>query len=154
MCHHMPPASLNDTANLPPLITSFRLSRSYTQVESGDRAGLIDQYFSQPRERLGEELLAHGNSAFERLSHLLADLDEPHPLVLTIVEDSPGTLSTVLAEFAASGVNLRSIQSVRAKDGSVRFHLCLDRPAEDPAVGEVGASLTAKGLIKLWDSSM
>jgi prephenate dehydrogenase len=123
-------------------------------VQAGDRTALIDNYFTKPRESLGTELLSDGNTDFERLSHLLADLDEPHPLVLTIVQDSPGTLSTVLAEFASNGVNLRSIQSVRAKDGSVRFHLCLDRPAEDPAVTKIGDELSKKGLIKLWDSSM
>lgn len=167
---------------------------------------------------------ASGNAAFERLSHLLADLDEPHPLVFKIVSDQPGTLADVLSRFAAAEVNLRAIQSVsltksftspnrfscfskmghavlnsrvrymrfdphpvclylrnticaqpypygcelcdqnaffdrgvgcglssqvRAKDGIIRFHLCLDRPAADPVITTVVDELTATGLIML-----
>jgi prephenate dehydratase len=73
--------------------------------------------------------------------------------VLTIVHDRPGTLTNVLAEFATRGINLQSIQSVRA-GSQLRFHICLDRPASDPAVQEVGRELHDKGLIKLFESSL
>lgn len=122
-------------------------------VASGDRAALISKFLAVPRAALGaadgNAALVSGNAAFERLSHLLADLDEPHPLVFKIVTDRPGTLAEVLSRFAAAEVNLTAIQSVRAKDGIIRFHLCLDRPAADPVITAVVDELTAAGIIML-----
>ena len=41
-------------------------------MEAGDREALIKQFMTEPREKLGAETLKEGNTAFERLSHLLA----------------------------------------------------------------------------------
>lgn len=143
-------------------------------VAAGDREGLVKTFFQVPREALGDKQLQEGNADFERLSNLLADLDQPHPLVITVVEDAPGTLTNVLTAFATKGINLQvgvlakllhgrctltqlplqSIQSVRARDGSLRFHICLDRPASNVEVQDVGRELHEKGLIELWDSSL
>ncbi len=116
-------------------------------VEAGDREALIAHFLQQPRATLGDAALAPGNAAFERLSHLLADLDEPHPLLIAITADRPGTLAEVLAAFAAAAINLRAIQSVRDASGGIRFHLCLDRDADDPQVQAVCARLRAAGVI-------
>eukprot|EP00037_Helgoeca_nana_P023587 m.245302 g.245302 ORF g.245302 m.245302 type:complete len:390 (+) comp26400_c0_seq4:1912-3081(+) len=123
-------------------------------VAAGDREGLIKQFFEIPRETLGRKQLQDGNADFERLANLLADLDRPHPLVITVVKNAPGTLTNVLAEFATNGINLQSIQSIIANDGQLRFHICLDRPSSNAEVQAVGRELTRKGLIRLWDSSL
>ena len=123
------------------------LDRLADCVERGDREALIADFLEGPRRALGAEVLEAGNEDFERLTHLLASLDEPHHLLLNVQQDQPGTLVAVLSLFAGAGVNLKSIQSVRSRDGQLRFHLNLDRPATDPDVVQLCAELEARSLI-------
>jgi hypothetical protein len=101
-------------------------------VAAGDREGLIKQFFEIPRETLGRKQLQDGNADFERLANLLADLDRPHPLVITVVKNAPGTLTNVLAEFATNGINLQ-VSDLRAMFvAGVQLDLCVLGPHPPP----------------------
>jgi hypothetical protein len=104
-------------------------------VAAGDREGLIKQFFEIPRETLGRKQLQDGNADFERLANLLADLDRPHPLVITVVKNAPGTLTNVLAEFATNGINLQ-VSDLRAMIvAGVQLDLCVLGPHLIPSFG-------------------
>ncbi|HUB88642.1 MAG TPA: prephenate dehydrogenase, partial [Dyella sp.] len=78
-------------------------------VRSGDDAArdeLRKKLLVQSRAYVGEQAVAEGSYAFERLGYLLADLHEPRYISVFLPLDRPGSLRTLLSVFEQRGINL------------------------------------------------
>jgi len=113
------------------------------QVRAGDstaRQQWRQQNVTVPAQALGNAELQDGNTRFEHLAYLLADLAEPNAVVMHLPKDEPGQLRQLLGAFAEAGVNLHSLHSSRDGQGRVLFRVGLDRSV---AAQEVCAAIAA-----------
>lgn len=102
-------------------------------VHQGDdaaRTRLRETLLDQSRVYMGEQAVAEGSYAFERLGYLLADLHEPRYLSVFLPLDRPGSLRTLLSVFEQRGINLDSIHSSRSADGELLFRIGLSRDCD------------------------
>ncbi|MDI1253264.1 prephenate dehydrogenase [Thermomonas sp.] len=90
------------------------------------RRNMRADFLVQPAQAFTGDSLAIRSHGFERLSYLLADLDDHRYLSVYLPEDRPGSLRALLEIFEALGVNLASIHSSRTPHGELHFRIGLD----------------------------
>jgi prephenate dehydrogenase len=102
-------------------------------VRSGDGAArdqLREQLLDRSREYVGQQSVAEGSYAFERLGYLLADLHEPRFISVFLPLDKPGSLRALLSVFEQRGINLDSIHSSRSAEGELLFRIGVSRDVD------------------------
>lgn len=122
-------------------------------VSAGDdaaRAGFRARFLEANREAWGDEALAEGNHAFERIGYLLADLTETPSVALHLPDDGAGALRALLEVFEQAGISLSSIHSSRTPAGEVHFRFGfpadVDRATLDAAVAAAESAGLARRL--------
>src|SRR5690606_3706302 len=97
------------------------LSELRALLRAGDDAARarFRDHFIGLREGFGEQALADGNHAYERIGYLLADLTGRRHASVYLPEDRPGSLRALLHVFERHGVSLESIHSSRTPAGEV-----------------------------------
>jgi prephenate dehydrogenase len=89
-----------------------------------------EQLLDRSRAYVGEQALADGSYAFERLGYLLADLREPRFISVFLPLDKPGSLRALLSVFEQRRINLDSIHSSRSAEGELLFRIGVGRDSD------------------------
>jgi prephenate dehydrogenase len=125
-------------------------------VRRGDDAArdqLRKQLLDQSRAYVGEQAVAEGSYAFERLGYLLADLHEPRFISVFLPLDRPGSLRALLSVFEQRGINLDSIHSSRSADGELLFRIGVSRDGDVEALREAVIAIEQDGIGRVVDAA-
>ncbi|MGY1519070.1 prephenate dehydrogenase [Luteimonas sp. A482] len=117
-------------------------------VRQGDDAARarFRERFLHSRDVFGEQALADGNYAYERVGYLLADLVTRRYASVHLPQDRPGSLRSLLHVFERHGVSLESIHSSRTPGGEVHFRIGFVRDTDPAALIAAVAEIDADGL--------
>lgn len=118
-------------------------------VRSGDdaaRAELREKLLAQSRAYVGEQAVAEGSYAFERLGYLLADLHEPRYISVFLPLDRPGSLRALLSVFEQRGINLDSIHSSRSAEGELLFRIGVARDTHTTVLRDAMSAIEHEGI--------
>lgn len=118
-------------------------------VRQGDDAArehMRETLLTQSRNYVGEQSVAEGSYAFERLGYLLADLREPHYLSVFLPLDRPGSLRALLSVFESRGINLDSIHSSRSAEGELLFRIGVGRDCDPAVLRAAMQAIEAQGI--------
>ena len=102
--------------------------------------------FLANRAAFGDDALADGNYAYERVGYLLADLTARRYASVHLPEDRPGSLRALLHVFERHGVSLESIHSSRTPGGEVHFRIGFVRDSTAQALEAAVAEIDASGI--------
>jgi prephenate dehydrogenase len=125
-------------------------------VRSGDDAArhqLREKLLTHSRAYVGEEAVAEGSYAFERLGYLLADLHEPCFISVFLPLDRPGSLRALLSVFEQRGINLDSIHSSRSADGELLFRIGVERHCDATALRDAMTAIEQEGIGRIVDAA-
>ena len=125
-------------------------------VRSGDDAArdeLREKLLVQSRAYVGEQAVAEGSYAFERMGYLLADLHEPRYISVFLPLDRPGSLRTLLSVFEQRGINLDSIHSSRSADGELLFRIGVARDTPAVALREAMSAIEREGIGRVVEAA-
>ncbi|MFC3650493.1 prephenate dehydrogenase [Dyella humi] len=125
-------------------------------VRSGDDAArdeLREKLLTQSRTYVGEQAVAEGSYAFERLGYLLADLHEPRYISVFLPLDRPGSLRTLLSVFEQRGINLDSIHSSRSAEGELLFRIGVARDTHATVLRDAMRAIEHEGIGRVVDAA-
>ena len=125
-------------------------------VRRGDDAArdqLRKQLLDQSRAYVGEQAVAEGSYAFERLGYLLADLHEPRFISVFLPLDQPGSLRALLSVFEQRGINLDSIHSSRSADGELLFRIGVSRDGDAAVLREAVHAIEQDGIGRVVEAA-
>ena len=125
-----------------------QLSELRDLVRQGDdqaRARFRER-FLHSRAIFGDQGLADGSYAYERVGYLLADLVTRRYASVHLPQDRPGSLRALLHVFERHGVNLESIHSSRTPAGEVHFRIGFVGDTAPEALARAVAEIDAEGL--------
>lgn len=125
-------------------------------VRQGDdeaRDRMRETLLEQSRAYVGEQAIAEGSYAFERLGYLLADLHEPRYISVFLPVDRPGSLRALLSVFELRGINLDSIHSSRSADGELLFRIGVSRDGDTLALRSAMSAIEAEGIGRVVDAA-
>lgn len=125
-------------------------------VRRGDDAArdqLRKQLLDQSRAYVGEQAVAEGSYAFERLGYLLADLHEPRFISVFLPLDRPGSLRALLSVFEQRGINLDSIHSSRSADGELLFRIGVSRDGDAAVLREAVHAIEQDGIGRVVEAA-
>ncbi|WP_202839674.1 prephenate dehydrogenase [Luteimonas saliphila] len=131
-----------------------QLSELRDLVRQGDDAARarFRERFLHSREAFGEQALAEGNHAYERLGYLLADLVARQFTSVHLPQDRPGSLRELLHVFESHRVSLESIHSSRTPAGEVHFRIGFVRGTDPAALAAAVAQIDATGIGRVLES--
>ena len=119
------------------------------QIGAGDdasRGRMREVLLDAGAAYFGDEALAAGSHAFERLGYLLADLDAPRHLGVFLPEDRPGSLRALLTVFEKRGISLASIHSSRTAAGELHFRIGFGAGVDEQALSAAAQAIEAEGI--------
>lgn len=125
-------------------------------VRSGDdtaRNELRENLLEQSRAYMGEQTVAEGSYAFERLGYLLADLHEPQYISVFLPLDRPGSLRLLLSVFEQRGINLDSIHSSRSAEGELLFRIGVARDTHVTALRDAMYAIEHEGIGRVMEAA-
>ncbi|RDS84621.1 prephenate dehydrogenase [Dyella monticola] len=117
------------------------------------RQQLREKLLDKSRVYVGEQALAEGSYAFERLGYLLADLREPRYISVFLPLDRPGSLRALLSAFEQRGVNLDSIHSSRSAEGELLFRMGLSRDCDADALRDAMLAIERDGIGRVVEAA-
>lgn len=117
------------------------------------RDELREKLLAQSRAFLGEQALAEGSYAFERLGYLLADLHEPRYISVFLPLDRPGSLRALLSVFEQRGINLDSIHSSRSAEGELLFRIGVARDTLASALSDAMNAIEHEGIGRVVEAA-
>ncbi|GGA34580.1 prephenate dehydrogenase [Dyella nitratireducens] len=125
-------------------------------VRQGDdvaRERMRETLLTQSRSYVGEQAVAEGSYAFERLGYLLADLREPRYISVFLPLDRPGSLRALLSVFEQRGVNLDSIHSSRSAEGELLFRIGVSRECDAMALRDAIDAIAWQGIGRVVEAA-
>jgi len=125
-------------------------------VRQGDDAArerMRQTLLTQSRSYVGEQAVAEGSYAFERLGYLLADLREPRYISVFLPLDRPGSLRALLSVFEQREINLDSIHSSRSAEGELLFRIGVSRDGDGTALHDAMQAIEAEGIGRVVEAS-
>jgi prephenate dehydrogenase len=125
-------------------------------VRSGDDAArdeLREKLLVQSRAYVGEQAVAEGSYAFERLGYLLADLHEPRYISVFLPLDRPGSLRTLLSVFEQRDINLDSIHSSRSAEGELLFRIGVARDTHATVLRDAITAIEHDGIGRVVEAA-
>jgi prephenate dehydrogenase len=123
------------------------------QADDAARERMGETLLMQSRAYVGEQALAEGSYAFERLGYLLADLREPRYLSVFLPLDRPGSLRALLSVFEQRGINLDSIHSSRSAEGELLFRIGVSRDCDAHSLGDAMQAIEADGIGRVVEAA-
>lgn len=125
-------------------------------VRQGDDAArerMRETLLTQSRAYVGEQAVAEGSYAFERLGYLLADLREPRYISVFLPLDRPGSLRALLSVFEQRAINLDSIHSSRSAEGELLFRIGVSRDGDGSALRDAMQAIEAEGIGRIVEAA-
>ena len=125
-------------------------------VRQGDDAArehMRETLLEQSRAYMGEQAVAEGSYAFERLGYLLADLHEPCYINVFLPLDRPGSLRALLSVFEQRGINLDSIHSSRSAEGELLFRIGVSRDCDAAILSDATNAIESEGIGRVVDAA-
>jgi prephenate dehydrogenase len=123
------------------------------QGNDAAREHMRETLLTQSRAYVGEQVVAEGSYAFERLGYLLADLREPLYISVFLPLDRPGSLRALLSVFEQRGINLESIHSSRSAEGELLFRIGLSRDCDTVALQAAMEVIAHEGIGRVVEAA-
>ncbi len=129
------------------------LCRLVSRGDDAAREELRKKLLDESRAYVGDQALAEGSYAFERLGYLLADLHEPRYISVFLPLDKPGSLRALLSVFEERDINLDSIHSSRSAEGELLFRIGVDRHCDIAKLSDAMVAIESERIGRVVDAA-